>query len=195
MSNKKEKRINRLENLQERWVDCRRCAFHKERNNVLFWRGNPCAKIMLIDEAPGEAEDVEATPFVGKPGKELFLMLEECGLEKKHVFMASFLGCRPPSGVGTEFGNIEKCKPRIERMIQIVKPKVVILLGGQAAFHMGVVAALKTSKGKVLRGLTTKGHEYKMVVTYHPSYYLRRGRKQEIWDEIVSHIEMAIGVV
>ncbi len=195
MNNKKQKRINRLVNFQDCWADCKRCLFHKERNNVLFWRGNPCAKIMLIDEAPGEAEDAEGTPFVGNPGKELFLMLEECGIKEKHVFMASVLGCRPSKNVRPEEKHIEKCKPRIERMIQIVKPKVIILLGGQAALHMGQTAALKSSKGKVLRGTTTRGHNYKTVVTYHPSYYLRRGRKQEIWDEIVSHIEMAIGVV
>jgi len=194
-SKKRKKRNEKLAKLEERWGACKRCPLNKERNNVVFWRGNPCAKIMLIGEAPGETEDLEGSPFVGASGKQLDLMLDECGLKTQNVFIANVLGCRPPGNANPEPKQVKKCRPRIERLIQIVKPKVIVLLGGQAALHMAGITVLKPWKGKVVDVSTLKGDDvYKAIPTYHPSYYLRRGKNKTVWGEIVSHIKTAIEV-
>jgi len=192
-SKKRKKRVEKLSNLQDRWIGCKRCDLHKERNNVIFWRGNPCAKIMLIGEAPGETEDLEGAPFIGASGKQLDLMLKKCGLKEKHIFVSNVLGCRPPRNANPEPKQVKECRPRIERLIQIVKPEVIVLLGGQAALYMAGITILKPWKGKIVEMSISKDN-YSAIVTYHPSYYLRRGKDKTIWKEIVSHIKMAIKV-
>lgn len=191
---KKKKRVEKLSTLQNKWVDCKLCDLHKERNNVVLWRGNPVAPIMFIGEAPGETEDLEGVPFIGASGKQLDLMIKECGLEPdRHTFISNVLGCRPPKNAKPDPKQVRQCRPRIERLIHIVKPKIIILLGGQAALHMAGITILKPWKGKIVKVSTYGGDfTYNAMVTYHPSYYLRRGKSKVVWNEMISHIKTAI---
>lgn len=193
---KKKRRLIKLERIRKNWESCSRCVLCESRNNVVLWRGNPCAKIFLIGEAPGETEDLKGKPFVGMSGKELDSMLAGCGLNsKKHVFVANVLGCRPPNNNNPEPSQVNKCKPRLERLIEIVKPKIIILLGGQASLHMAGITRVGQWKGRFTTLVTTKGFTCNAMVTYHPSYYLHRGRDKKVREEIMSHIKCVVDYI
>lgn len=196
-NSKKKRRLAKLEKLVKRWEYCSRCDLSETRNNVVFYRGHPCAKILAIGEAPGETEDLEGLPFVGKSGKELDSMFIDCGLNlKKHIFVVNVLGCRPPNNASPKPNQVRRCTPRIERLIEIVNPEVIILLGGQAALHMAGVTQVGQWKGRFTTVRILGGDVcHEAMVTYHPSYYLRRGKNEKLRKEIVSHIKRAVDFV
>jgi DNA polymerase len=194
MKIKKKKRLIKLEKLKSSWINCKRCDLKKQRNNVVLWRGNPCAKIFLVGEAPGETEDLKGKPFVGKSGKVLNSMLKECGLNiKKDIFVSNVLGCRPPNNAKPEPKQVRKCRPKLERLIEIVKPNMIVLLGGSAALHLAGITTISHWKGKPTT-IEVDNVVYGSIVTYHPSYYLRRGKNKKLRAEIISHLEKAVRI-
>lgn len=193
---KKAKRLEKLKKLEERWIDCQRCILKDVRKNVVLWRGHPCAKVFIVGEAPGETEDIKGEPFVGASGIELDSMLVDCGVRlHRDIFVANILGCRPPNNNFSKIEpkHIKKCRPRLERMINIVKPKVILLMGGSAAKHLSGITSIGQWKGKETTVEVLKGDDsYLAIPTYHPSYYLRTGKNKKVRKEIISHIKIAL---
>jgi uracil-DNA glycosylase len=111
---------------------CRRCPLHETRTRAVFGAGNADADLMFVGEAPGQQEDAEGLPFVGRAGKLLDQLLGEVGLARGDVFIANVLKSRPPGNRDPQPDEIDACKPYLHRQIELIEPKVICTLGNFA---------------------------------------------------------------
>ncbi len=125
-----------LEMIKNECLSCEKCSLAKSRRKVVFGTGVPSSDIMLIGEAPGENEDKEGEPFVGAAGKLLDSLLSEAGFSReKNVYIANILKCRPPYNRDPAEEEIKNCEEYLHRQIEIISPKVIVLVGRISAVH------------------------------------------------------------
>jgi DNA polymerase len=166
--------------LYEQIGDCRKCRLCETRNNVVPGEGNPHAKLMFIGEGPGQDEDRQGRPFVGRSGELLTRMIHAIGLERSEVYICNIVKCRPPQNRNPEPDEAAACLDYLRAQVALVRPRVVVLLGK--------VACQYTIRDQVF---ITRDHgrwyEQKGVwfmPTYHPSYLLRDpAKKREAWED------------
>src|SRR5215218_4146071 len=127
-----EERRGDLVELYREASGCLRCPLHQGRTNVVFGSGNADADLMFVGEAPGQQEDAQGLPFVGRAGKLLDQLLEEVGLERADVFITNVLKSRPPGNRDPELAEIDACKPYLAAQIELIEPKVICTLGNFA---------------------------------------------------------------
>ena len=149
--------------------ECKRCKLYKNRTNAVFGKGPVDAKIMIIGEAPGREEDLKGLPFVGAAGKELDSMLQAAGIEVSDVFITNVVKCRPPGNRNPEGYEIMKCNPYLVKQIQLIHPKVIVLLGNIA---LSLVTGEPSGITK-MRGKTYEYMSYPAIPTFHPAYIVR----------------------
>lgn len=118
-----------LKAVYEQARNCEACALHRTRTNVVFGAGNADAELMFIGEAPGANEDKMGLPFVGQAGKLLDKLLGEIGLERKDVFIANVLKCRPPDNRDPHPQEIEACQSYLRQQVDLIEPTVICTLG------------------------------------------------------------------
>jgi uracil-DNA glycosylase family 4 len=121
--------VSELEALAAEVARCTRCLLHQGRTKAVPGEGPENADIMFIGEAPGFHEDQQGRPFVGAAGKFLDELLGSIDLERKDVFIANVIKCRPPGNRDPLPEEIESCKPFLDRQIEIIQPKLVVTLG------------------------------------------------------------------
>ena len=154
---------------------CKACALAKTRHNVVFADGNPeTASIVLIGEAPGEMEDMEGRPFVGRAGQLLDEFLSEAGISREDdLYIINTVKCRPPKNrVPTDNEKIA-CEKFLLKQIEIINPKILIFCGATAlkSFFDKKIPISKI-RGEVLE-LEIGGEKRKCIPIFHPSYLLR----------------------
>jgi uracil-DNA glycosylase family 4 len=170
----------KLAYLRERNVgDCHRCPLAATRRNIVFGVGNPEAELMFVGEAPGADEDRLGEPFVGAAGQRLDQWITHLGLSRDQVYIANVLKCRPPGNRDPRPLEIERCSPFLHAQIRAVEPKVLVALGRFAGcLLLGRELKLYEMRGAVHRYREPKsGSEIPLVVTYHPSYVIRREKE------------------
>jgi DNA polymerase len=167
--------------LQQRVAGCQRCALAQSRTQTVFGRGNPQAPWLLIGEGPGEEEDKQGLPFVGRAGQLLTAMLFAAELEENQLYIANVVKCRPPNNRNPYQEEIAACLPYLEQQILAIQPKIILLLGKIAA-----QAVLKeTLPLKTLRGKTFYYQSIPTLVTYHPAYLLRNPSDKPLaWQDL-----------
>jgi uracil-DNA glycosylase family 4 len=159
---------------------CMNCPLGATRTNFVFGAGNPDADIMFVGEAPGEKEDLEGMPFVGRSGKLLTDILKAIDLTREDVYIANILKCRPPNNRDPNRAEIEECEPYLLKQIELIKPKLLVALGRISA------STLLRSKDSLtaMRGQVFDYHGTDMVVTYHPAALLRNPNwKRPAWED------------
>jgi DNA polymerase len=169
------------QSLQSQVAACTACTLHATRTQTVFGVGNRRAQWLLIGEAPGEQEDLQGEPFVGRAGQLLTEMIRALGYERQDVYIANVLKCRPPRNRDPAPEEAAACEGFLLRQIALLRPRIILAVGRIAAQNL-----LKTTTpiGK-LRGQV---HDYEgipLVVTYHPSYLLRSPtEKRRAWDDL-----------
>ncbi len=122
-----------LKKVKNEVLDCKKCSLYKERVKNRFYpvvgEGNHQAKIMFVGEAPGLQEAKTGRPFCGAAGKVLDELLDSVGIKRKEVYIANLLKCRPPENRDPQPEETKNCSPYLERQIEIIKPRVICLLG------------------------------------------------------------------
>ncbi len=178
-----EKKEELLNKLKEECLKCTKCELHKLRTNLVFGEGNINSPLLFVGEAPGEQEDLEGRPFVGRAGKLLTTILNQFGIDRTKIYIANVLKCRPPNNRDPKPEEIKECFPYLKRQIEIIKPKVILCLGAFAARTI-LNLAEKTPISKI-RGKEFYSEEFKAYVipTYHPAFLLRQRRGQEAFRE------------
>ena len=124
----KEKR-ERLKKFFLNIKECRKCILHNTRNKFVFGSGSADAKIMFVGEAPGKNEDLQGLPFVGRAGNILDSLLGSIGMNRKQVFIANVLKCRPPDNRDPQTEEITICKEHLFKQIDIIEPRMICTLG------------------------------------------------------------------
>jgi len=173
--------IRTLDDVRQELGDCKRCPLHLTRRNLVFGEGNPSAGLVFIGEAPGEEEDLQGRPFVGRAGQLLTRIIEAMGFERQDVYICNILKCRPPRNRNPKQEEMETCEPFLIQQIEAIRPKVICALGSFAARRI-----LQTDVPiTVLRG---KFHEFRgvrVMPTYHPAYLLRNpDAKKQVWEDV-----------
>jgi DNA polymerase len=157
----------------ESFKECKNCPLHQRRSQVVFGDGNPNSKVVFVGEAPGEEEDKQGKPFVGRAGKYLNKKIEEIlKLSREEVYITNVCKCRPPENRKPTPQEIKACFPYLRRELEIIKPKVICCLGSTAG--EGIL-------GKRISITKVRGQSFpypydpkiKVLLTYHPAYILR----------------------
>lgn len=176
--------VSRLESLDavaEMVRACRKCRLCEGRTNAVPGEGNPAARLMCVGEGPGATEDETGRPFVGAAGQLLDQILAAIDCPRDSVYIANIVKCRPPQNRKPLPDEAAACLPYLHRQIALVRPKVLVALGGTAAeWLLGVRKSLGELRGQV--------HRYAgipLVVTYHPAALLRNPNwKKPTWDDV-----------
>ena len=170
-----------LNDLYEQSKICTKCRLAETRNNFVFGEGNHEAQIVVIGEAPGAEEDAQGRPFVGRSGKLLDKILEAIGFSREDVFICNIIKCRPPENRNPNIDEIECCMPWLKTQLQLIKPKILLLLGRVAA---NTVLENKQSMGN-LRGRILRWNGLDVIVTDHPAALLRNPNwKRHCWEDV-----------
>ena len=155
--------------LQAEVASCTKCSLCATRTQTVFGSGNKHADWMLVGEAPGQHEDEQGQPFVGKAGLLLTEMLRAIGLAREEVFITNILKCRPPNNRDPLAGEVESCNDYLQRQQKLIQPKIILAVGRIAAQTL-----LKTDEPLArLRGKVHTFNNTPVVVVYHPAYLLR----------------------
>lgn len=163
------------------------CGLKATAKNLCFYRGAEQARLMIIGEAPGRDEDLEGRPFVGRAGQLLDKMLAAIGLGEADVHITNVVYWRPPGNRTPTPHEAQVCRPFLDRQMELVKPDVVLLLGGAAAKQM-----LDTTEGIMrLRGkwreIEIAGRPVRTMATLHPAYLLRTpAAKRHAWRDLLA---------
>lgn len=183
---KKDQSLEKLKTLEKVTKDCRKCPLHKTRTQTVFSDGDPRADIMFIGEAPGENEDLQGLPFVGKAGQLLNRMINKMGLKREDIYITNIVKCRPEKNRDPLPEEIEKCSPYLIEQIELIKPKVIVTLGRfSGGFLTGMQIGIKQYRGKWF--------SYKnipVMPTFHPSYLLHNPNDRWlVWDDMKKVLE------
>ncbi len=173
---------------------CRKCRIGYERRNNVYGEGDPCARLMVIGEGPGETEDQLGRPFVGRAGELLNKMLAAIDLKREEVYICNVVKCRAtmetPSGLRNRAPDpqeIANCRPFLDEQIDVIRPSVILALGAPAA---------KSFFGSAFQITKMRGRWYEgprgipMMVTFHPAYVLRQtggeinAVKRLVWNDL-----------
>lgn len=170
-----------LENIQNKCKNCASCGLHKTRNNIVFSDGNPeTASIVLIGEAPGENEDLQGLPFVGRAGKLLNDYLQEAGLSRENdLYIINIVKCRPPNNRVPTNKEKSTCKPFLAEQILAVNPKLILLCGSTAMSEFLNEGKITEVHGKIF-DIEISNKTYKSMPILHPSPLCRFPDKKNV---------------
>lgn len=185
----------RMDALRAIALPCTKCPhLAATRTQVVFGIGNLEARLMFVGEAPGEEEDLQGEPFVGKAGQLLTKMVGAMGLQRDDIYIANVLKCRPDMPPGKS-GNrkplaseMATCLPYLLEQIDIIRPEVIVGLGATAA--EGLIGA--TNPMRELRGQWLNLQGIPLIITYHPAYLLRNqatSEKRKVWEDLLLVME------
>lgn len=162
------------------------CALKRTATTTCVYDGNPAASIMMIGEAPGAQEDRQGKPFVGPAGQLLDKMLGAIDLDRESVFITNMLFWRPPGNRTPTAEEIAICLPFVERMVEIMRPEILIYIGGSAAKAMlGRNEGITRLRGRWFTYTSTDGREIPATAIFHPAFLLRQpARKRESWRDL-----------
>lgn len=161
--------------LEEACKSCVKCPLYETRTNVVFGTGIKDAEIMLVGEGPGENEDLQGEPFVGKAGQLLDDMLKIIGLDRKtNVYIANVVKCRPPKNRDPLNSEQDACMDWLRNQYSLIKPKIVICLGRIAANAL-IHRDFKITKE---HGQWFNKSGVQFIAIYHPSALLRDESKR-----------------
>ena len=165
--------------LYEDLSGCQRCRLCEHRSHVVPGEGNPNARLMFIGEGPGQEEDRQGRPFVGRSGELLTRMIHAIGIERSEVYICNVVKCRPPQNRNPEPDEAEACLNYLRAQVALVRPRVIVLLGKVACrYTLGEEIFITRDHG---RWFERKGTWF--IPTFHPSALLRDPtKKRDAWD-------------
>lgn len=170
-----------LKQIEQEMANCQRCGLAEGRNNIVFGRGNPQAKIMLIGEGPGKDEDLQGQPFVGAAGQLLDNILTAAEIKPEDVYIANVVKCRPPKNRVPNKKEANACLPWLWQQIEFIRPPMIVLLGSVALQNLiSPDARITQMRGQWLESKSG----IKIMPTFHPAALLRdASKKRPVWED------------
>ena len=169
--------------LEEQCLACQKCPLAATRHNVVFGEGNRNAEVMFIGEGPGEQEDLQGRPFVGRAGVLLDDMLEVIDLDREHVFIGNIVKCRPPQNRDPLNTEQDACIGYLRNQVALIRPKIIVCLGRIAAVRL-IKPDFKITRE---HGQWFEKAGVQMTAVFHPAALLRDPRKKpDTFDDLKS---------
>ena len=165
--------------------ECTACELHKTRTNCVFGAGNTNADILFVGEAPGEQEDLQGIPFVGRAGKLLDQYLYAVDIPREKVYIANILKCRPPKNRDPLPAEEEACMGFLRRQVTLINPKVIVCLGRISAMKLIKPDFKITAE----HGVWFEKGRFLITAVYHPALLLRDPRRKEEMMEDMKKIK------
>ena len=174
-----------LEKLKKSISVIKNCELKNNSTNIVFADGNPKSKIMLIGEGPGSNEDEEGLPFVGRAGALLDKMLASINLDRKSVYITNVVNYRPPENRRPTDEEIKKYLPYLKKHIEIIKPKIIVLLGSTAMNALiDEDEVISKARGKWIEKKIGECSS-SLIVTFHPAFLMRQSaQKKMAWIDL-----------
>lgn len=173
-----------LEEVRAALGDCRRCRLAEGRTQIVFGVGSPDASLLFIGEGPGEQEDLQGIPFVGRAGELLTRMIERgLGVPRSDVYICNIVKCRPPGNRTPLADEVSACRPFLDGQIDAVAPKVIVTLGKPAS-------SLLLGRDVAITRVRGTWHEYRgipVMPTFHPAFVLRQYTEENrrlVWEDL-----------
>ncbi len=180
-------------------LECVKCGLSGTRTQVVFGAGPLGSPLMFVGEAPGEDEDLQGEPFVGRAGKLLTECLRKVGVERSKVYIANILKCRPPGNRTPQFDEMAACMPHLLKQIQFVKPKILCALGNIAAQTLlNTKTGITRLRGRIweAQGPALSGVEgLKIFPTFHPAYILRNMGERTLFETDLAKVSRDAGLI
>jgi DNA polymerase len=181
-----------LENVRETLGDCQRCGLCADRNQIVFGDGHHDADLLFVGEGPGQEEDKQGLPFVGRAGALLTQMIEKgLGISRQDVYICNIVKCRPPGNRDPRPAEVAACSAFLDGQIAAVNPKVIVSLGKPAAsLLLGRNVAITRERGN--------WHSYRgipLMPTLHPAYVLRQytdENRRAVWKDLKAALGRAL---
>lgn len=161
--------------LEEKCRSCRGCALSATRTNCVFGVGNRNAELMFVGEAPGEQEDLQGIPFVGRAGQLLDRYLFAVDIKREDVYIANILKCRPPHNRDPLPAEEDACIGYLREQVRLIRPRVIVCLGRIAALRL-ISPDFKITRD---HGVWYERGGFLMTAVYHPAALLRDPRKKD----------------
>ena len=180
-----EDKAESLKILKKSITNLKNCDLKKQAKNIVFCDGNPKSKIMLIGEAPGANEDEEGLPFVGRAGILLDKMLASINLDRKKVYISNIINYRPPENRRPTDQEIKRYLPYITKHIEIINPKILVLLGSTAMNALvGDDVVISKMRGKWIEK-KFGNCKTSVIITFHPAFLMRQpAQKKMAWIDL-----------
>ncbi|HUT06736.1 MAG TPA: uracil-DNA glycosylase [Nitrosopumilaceae archaeon] len=153
-----------LETVRQNVIECTKCDLCKTRTHAVPGKGNFHSDVMIVGEAPGKNEDLQGEPFVGIAGKKLSLVLENAGISREDVYITNTVKCRPPKNRVPSVLEKETCQEYIQKEIEIIKPKIICVLGNTA--FGSILGGTEITK---FRGKVGRKDNQLYFITLHPA--------------------------
>ena len=178
-------KADNLERLKKSIRNIKNCSLKSSATNMVFSDGNPKSKIMLIGEAPGANEDKEGLPFVGRAGALLDKMLAAINLDRKKVYISNIINFRPPNNRRPTDEEIKRYLPFISKHIEIINPKILVLLGSTAMNALiGNEVVISKMRGKWIEK-KFGNCKTSVIITFHPAFLIRQpAQKKMAWIDL-----------
>ena len=175
----------KLNNLKKKIQAIKNCDLKKNATNLVFGDGNINSKIMIIGEGPGANEDAEGKPFVGRAGKLLDKMLASIKLDRGKVYISNVVNYRPPENRKPTETEIERYLPYIETHIQIINPKILVLLGSTALNTLiGNEVVISKARGKWMQKEIGTIKPW-IIASFHPAFLMRQPEQKKLaWIDL-----------
>lgn len=171
-----------MQQLKEKCLKCNKCSLCQTRTNVVFGKGNINADIMFIGEGPGQQEDIQGIPFVGRAGQLLDKMLAAAGIAQDNIYIANIVKCRPPQNRDPLPEEREACRGWLDKQIELINPKVIISLGRISAVEY-IDENIKITKE---HGQWKEKNGRKYMAMLHPAALLRNPNlKPEAFEDFL----------
>ena len=180
-----ETKIQKLNKLKDKMRLIKNCDLKKNANNLVFGDGNINSKIMIIGEGPGANEDAEGKPFVGRAGKLLDKMLAAINLNRTKVYISNVVNYRPPSNRKPTDNEIAKYLPFLVSHIEIINPKIILLLGSTAMNALiGSEVVISKARGKWIQKQIGSNKSW-VIASFHPAFLMRQPEQKKFaWIDL-----------
>jgi DNA polymerase len=174
-----------LQELKRKIINIKNCELKKNSKNIVFSDGNPNSKIMIIGEGPGANEDLEGVPFIGKTGELLDKMLSSISLDRDSVYITNVVNYRPPENRSPIKKEIDRYLPYLKKHIEIIDPKILILLGSSALNAViGDEQKISETRGKWI-DKKMGNCNVSIIVSFHPAFLMRQpDQKAMSWIDL-----------
>ena len=180
-----EDKSNNLKLLKNSIIELKNCNLKRQAKNMVFCDGNPKSKIMLVGEPPGANEDQEGLPFVVRAGMLLDKMLAAINLDRKKVYISNIVNYRPPENRKPTEEEIRRYLPFITKHIEIINPKILVLLGSTAMNALiGNNVVISKMRGKWIEK-KFGSCKTSVIITFHPAFLMRQpAQKKMAWIDL-----------
>jgi len=180
--------------LKQEYSKCTKCQeLCEHRSQVVFGSGNKDADVLFIGEAPGKSEDERGIPFCGMSGKILEELLQSVNLSREDIFITNTILCRPPNNRNPAKDELENCRERLNKLIEIMQPKVIVTIGNFATERIIGKTGIKSIRGQIFN--YEDKPEVKVIPVVHPASYLYSGRNPVMFAQMKSDFQTISRVI